>query len=587
MYPSQTSLIPVTVALIRFVETNGIGAYFSWHPHWYLGTPFKYLVGPVVPGVIALLKNVFTNVPLFGITIYIVIVSYAISVLGWVLLFGKLQDYTSARKTRLLSYSVLAILLVVLPWRMFSSLTLAEGTLVVARNLLPFALLSAWSYLATPTKGTYVAAAAMGTVLLLTNTSVNPIYIVGLAALVIAKSYKKGKLRGTTSLVKKGVLLVLAVLMVSTLWYGFGYWLTILTNPSIGGESGLRVILRIFDLLKAGVPVVLAVLVVYFSHKFQTSRGIFIGVFVATFVFLTVFRFLADVDYWQDWTSWFYEIEVGLSFFVAHRIGFSDRNLSTRAALVLIMLLPFYFTWRINLALGRPQLIGSSVPSGVQSLAVLNEIVAKDRVFLSGSTVFWVNSLYDLNQLRGGRDGVSVHPLWHHAAYQLREGGDPELSRAWLEALGISYVLVHGPRSKEVYHDFRHIEKWQDVGKLVWQGDGDMIFEIDANLAWSVDGSAISGTRIPEKGDDMAALHSYLAARLDPLDIEMVNSGYLINSPRETNTVQVAVAYDHNWRAYNESGQSLSIEKDPMGNLMIHSNGASKLVLTWGSHSVK
>lgn len=51
MYPPQTSLMPVQVALARFLEQGG--DIFVNYPYWYLGTtPFRYLTGPIPPSVL-------------------------------------------------------------------------------------------------------------------------------------------------------------------------------------------------------------------------------------------------------------------------------------------------------------------------------------------------------------------------------------------------------------------------------------------------------------------------------------------------------------------------------------------------------
>ena len=50
MFPTQTSLIPIGVALARFLGERGLTAFSSNYPYWYLGTtPFRFLTGPVVP----------------------------------------------------------------------------------------------------------------------------------------------------------------------------------------------------------------------------------------------------------------------------------------------------------------------------------------------------------------------------------------------------------------------------------------------------------------------------------------------------------------------------------------------------------
>ena len=66
MYPAQTSFIPVQVALARFLEAEGLKAIFSHYPYWYLGTtPFRYLTGPIIPGLTVFLHYLLPSTDLF------------------------------------------------------------------------------------------------------------------------------------------------------------------------------------------------------------------------------------------------------------------------------------------------------------------------------------------------------------------------------------------------------------------------------------------------------------------------------------------------------------------------------------------
>src|SRR3990172_178072 len=92
MYPSETSLIPVTVALARFVENNGLFSMMGQYPYWYLGVPFRFLTGPIIPLLQLFFHRTFPNVSLFSITIYIVLFGFLLSAIGWGFLVGKIQN---------------------------------------------------------------------------------------------------------------------------------------------------------------------------------------------------------------------------------------------------------------------------------------------------------------------------------------------------------------------------------------------------------------------------------------------------------------------------------------------------------------
>src|SRR5512136_2387298 len=101
MYPPQTSLIPATVALVRFFETFGFAAFTKNYPYWYLGTtPYKFLTGPIIPIAVSSIHQMLKNISLFDISIYLIIFSWLISALGWVILFFKISEVEIKRSKK-------------------------------------------------------------------------------------------------------------------------------------------------------------------------------------------------------------------------------------------------------------------------------------------------------------------------------------------------------------------------------------------------------------------------------------------------------------------------------------------------------
>ena len=47
-------LIDTVIALSDFFINNFPD--YSWYPHWYLGTPFRFLIGPIVPNVLLIVN---------------------------------------------------------------------------------------------------------------------------------------------------------------------------------------------------------------------------------------------------------------------------------------------------------------------------------------------------------------------------------------------------------------------------------------------------------------------------------------------------------------------------------------------------
>lgn len=437
---SQTSFIPVTAALTRYLYENGISAFTSNYPYWYNGTtPFKFLIGPIVPMIEVFIKYLWKDVSFINITICLIVFSFFLSALGWYNLIISLKP-----DIKKITKIIFLLLLVLLPWRMFYAFTYGEATLVIARNLIPFIF---WVFYL---KKKYLSIALLS-LLLLINTSVLPFILIGLLAVSATEKFKY---------LKSYLSLVLYSLTFVTIWYTPGYWTAILTNPSVGGASGLKAILRLLSYLREGLPVALAIVAVLWQKKDFSKLEKFTYTWVFSFLFLTLFRFIGDIDYFLDWSIYFYELEIGLVLLFLINKKY-----------VFLFLFSFYTVYRLIFLYSKDY-------DFKQSLSEVYKVVGDSKIFLSGSTVFWVNQYFDITQLRGGRDQVALDPYWDKAAYELREGSGIVESKDWLEKMGIEYVLVHTNRSLEYYHDFRNTSKWGRLGDKVWEKNGDILYRI-------------------------------------------------------------------------------------------------------------
>src|SRR3989344_6045478 len=89
MYPPQTSLIPTLAALVRYIETS---SFWSNYPFWYLGTtPVRYLTGPVLPGLLIVLRR-FSGFSYITLIIFVIIITIIISSFAWGILVKYLTN---------------------------------------------------------------------------------------------------------------------------------------------------------------------------------------------------------------------------------------------------------------------------------------------------------------------------------------------------------------------------------------------------------------------------------------------------------------------------------------------------------------
>lgn len=559
MYPAQTSLIPITVALARFAEAGG--NIFGNYPYWYLGTtPFKYLTGPVVPYLLIGLRTIFPGFSFFDLAFFLIFISFFVQAAGWGIFVYKLSGNKQAGWMG-------GFLTLILPWHIISALCLGETSAVMAGAMTPWVLLAfVWgpvsrflpadarsglklgrnqkdnaelrvvgnpSTTATPSgllsivngQRSIVFPAVAFAFLLLTNTTASVSAIVGMILLSITNS----KLSITK--LKTGLVVVLVGSLLSLWWYTPGYWLTIWGAPGIGGKNIFGVLSSLADFLRGFLPVIAAMLFVFWKVKPKTAFEKFSLGWVVLFGSLTMFRFMADWDFWMDWTAWISEVEVGVALltgvlvsqsfeFKKHSAG-NDRNsdlmISPRsgfrhqqileetryllkswlhhvfeffktasqkrkiflAFVIGYILIGWFLAWQNRDSwLPRTDIsrtVGYMIPKILEK-----QVRPVETVFLSGTTAFWLNSLVDIRQVRGGRDEGSVDSKWRVAVWEVREGVDGSRSASALKSLGVDFLVVHTDRSSEYYHDFKNPEKFEDSKffEQVYSNKGDIIYRI-------------------------------------------------------------------------------------------------------------
>jgi len=341
-------------------------------------------------------------------------------------------------------------------------------------------------------------AAVLFALLLLTNTVASIPAIIGLIIIgvVMDKRWEQG--------LKKAALVIFLGWFLTLWWYPPHYWWTLFMAPSIGGRSAVGAMISLVNLMRGFVPVILAIIVVAWGIRKKSLLDKFALSWFGVFGLLTLFRFFADPKFWMDWTVWISEVEVGVALLIARNFQFSLLNFQSifkfkfnnsikisnfkfQISKLSIFYLPFtiyivfgwFFAWQ-NRHFWLPRSdINQSVEFKIAE--VLNENVRSgELVFLSGSTAFWLNSFYDISQVRGGIDQVSQDPRWRQATWEIREGATPEGTERVLAALRINYIVVHTQRSQEYYHDFRYPEKFGQITSLkkIYEQEGDVIYKV-------------------------------------------------------------------------------------------------------------
>jgi hypothetical protein len=204
---------------------------------------------------------------------------------------------------------------------------------------------------------------------------------------------------------------------------------------------------------------------------------------------------------------------------------------------------------------------------------------AQGRVFASGGLRFRLNSWFDLQQVGGGFETGLQNRVPVDLAYRIRAASNPwpgheaEQTVLELKALGASYIVVHGPKSREYYRDFVRPERVAATLPAVYRGEDDTIYALPARPLAHL----ITPEELPEADvrDHSQALIRYVAAMEDParpvLQVQWRDTGAVdITGPAPPGQlVAVQVNADPGWRAI-EDGHEIAMTQDTLGFIVLH-----------------
>ena len=469
MYPAQTSFIPVQVALARFLESQGWRAVFVNYPYWYLGTtPFRYLTGPILPTLLVSLHRFLPGLTLFEILLGLICITFPFGATGVYLLVKEMKG---GRFSALLA-AIFYFFGPVIPLLFRFS----DGIYLIALSFLPYILIFYLRFLKQWQRKTAIYLTLSITGLVLLDTTIIPSLIFAMTAVFLAKTGWKN----VEEKLKRSLWLIVYSVLLATIWYTPGYWLTLLTAPSLAGKTLLSVAISLPRLLAIALAFFLAIFSTRFFKKKNLFRDFcFFWLFI--FGFLTLARFMADPDFWLDWSAYGIELQMGIGMglsLILSRIKEKTRRTFMSMVLISLLIVSWLFLVKNNVIDTFQKEINQSVEYRIGEK--LTEIVKPgEKVFLSGTTVFWLNTFFDIPQVRGGEDKAAVHPIWDKAAWEIREGTKVELSEEWLRELGVKYLVVHDQTSKEFYHDFAYPEKFEQGNfQKLYQDNGDRIYQL-------------------------------------------------------------------------------------------------------------
>lgn len=548
-----TSLVPTVIELTSFIESNP--GHYWWYPNWYLGVPLNFLIGPVVPTALITLNRLFQqHISLFTLYIGIVLFSLIVGSVGvwWlVTLFGR-------KSLALFS----ACFYCVFPG-FWGLLFFSSGLSHIAFSFIPW-VAGIW-LLAMKSKRLRLIPLiiVLITFVLLINSSSLLTIVVSLISITLLFDRQEW---GKWSL-KLGLCIAIAIVL-ATLWYSPRFWLVQAFNPSLGGKQLIEVVYGLLRFSAFFAPLILAVFTVRKRYIKIQLLSRFVLYFGIGFTFLTATRFVADPDFYMDWLQYALELQLVIAIGCALLVQKLSNRLRHLIILISILILTIISGGLINQLLFDEKV--TAYKTDTKQIVLTASTKMPTRFFFSGSPVFWWGSVVPGSvQVRGGRDEVVTQSMLPHITYQIREGMKGEVALQWLDALGVTHVLVHTDKSRDPFKDYKNLERFDQLEQIKTE-NGDTLFSTHSThpLAYVVKESVVDLNR-PKNALDEDFLTNYLGARIQTAKVTFSSSDQieLSFSPLTSNQIiNLAVTYDPGWRVVEGKG---AVVKDPLGQIAI------------------
>jgi hypothetical protein len=249
-----------------------------------------------------------------------------------------------------------------------------------------------------------------------------------------------------------------------------------------------------------------------------------------------------------------------------------------------------HYRWRARLDTQRADL---EKRSEYTSARWLNANLKGGRVYVAGSTAFWLNAFSGTPQLIGCCDQGQSMPVLNEVPYKVNSSVNPTITEAginWLRALGVQAIVVNGPASTDDYKDIRAPERFEGVIPLLHRENGDAIYSV-LPLGTSLARVLRPGELVPLRPDGKFAYSDILkyaqaagdGARPAAAFAWRGNGRARIRANlRPDDLLSVQVAWFPGWKAAVH-GQAKPVSADGMGFLAIQPRcqGDCEIDLAW------
>ena len=577
----------------RFIAANPSA--WGWNPLQYCGQPTQFMYVPALHYASAAISWSTAIGPGYAYKL----ITATMACLGPVAMFLFVYTWTRSRWWALaaaLGFTFLSPLyglirqldkdrgLVYLPWRMHVFAKYGEGPHSAGLTLIAISLVMAWkTATGTPRPWHIPVLAVLFALVCLTNW---------IAALALA-------------------ICMLLFLLTSAGRHGFGRW-------RLAGASILAYGLACWWLTPGFISTVAFNWPAdAFNYKLQTTQTWLIAGWVTGVVLLRAaawslkWEFFPTLTWLGVWTFGYpvlifyshgvdtlpesrrYALELtlflfaALTHFLCWAVASGNRVRQFCAACAVLALLVTGFP-QVRQLLTQPYRLWRPVPpestDEYQIAKWIAEQKPRGRVLASGGLRFRLNSWFDLQQVGGAfESGLrNRHPV--HFAYQIRTGigsrpdNEAEESMLQMKALGVEYVVVHGPESEEHYRDYRNPMKFEGVLEKVWTRGNDWLYRVPFR--------SLAHLIRPEE-QPLYAHRQWIAKYVAAIDdferplmaFRWTGTGtFEITGPVPAgHQVVAAVTYDDGWRA-TQDGEPVELTANKMNFIVATARPSAKSV---------
>lgn len=616
--PANLGSIEVSyVSMAKFLVTNR--PHLSWAPFWYFGFPFHLFYTPLLPVLVAVLKNIF------GVSFWQAyrIISGLGFVLGPVSLFF-LVWYLSKNKIAALAsgffYSVIPNIFnfilpsgevradsfsdqFVDPRRLVNLARWGEGPHTLSLVFLSLAGLFFFKTLKDRRTSSIFLAAFFTGLTALTNAVGFYALVLLLVSFFLIEIFFHPKRR-----VKSLVATILAALLTFGL---IAFWYNLSFIGTFFGESGgaLKNWLNMFPwgwFFLAG-SLFLIILILKLFVKAEVVSAVFLWT-LALFSIVAIYYFSAPPEFWPERIELvpqalrlMTELDMGMAVLVGLIIGLVTNKLSQKNKALgnglSLLLGGTIVAGCLFYGLAYAPVIQESIEANVDLEETYEKRIADwasehldstkgERLFLAGNPAFYLNYFSDVWQLRGGLYQAITHPWPEHIYYQLRMGKDPAISRAWLKIVNVKYAIIDPGSEIEQKDKFKTLPLFTTLARS-------LVYEVpltNTSPVKIVNLETMATLLPPKKGDDKKPILAYASwieeRESQGASFKKINNDlYQIKAKvgkREGILVQMTA--DRGWRVSSVQGK-IEIRQDPLGFFVLvpPKEGEYEVTLSHGS----